>query len=197
MQFSLIEARIILARMMQRFTFRLHKDAQVKENFKIFIKLSNVWVTAHDIQSKLKSTTSAAAAAAALHPPSTPSIATTATVISTAASSMSANIIEPHVGKINIFFGSNKGTCEEVAEKLDAEAKRMGFDSARLESLDDAVAATEGGCLFGDNTDVSVSLIVTSTYNGQPPDNARKFANYIASRSRPLFYLPVRKLFVQ
>ena len=34
MQFSLIEARIILARMIQRFTFRLHKDAEVKEKFR-------------------------------------------------------------------------------------------------------------------------------------------------------------------
>ena len=51
MQFSLIEARIILARMKQRFTFRLHKDARVKDKFRIFMKLSNMWVTAHDIQS--------------------------------------------------------------------------------------------------------------------------------------------------
>ena len=34
MQFSLIEARIILARMVQRFTFRLHKNAEVKEKFR-------------------------------------------------------------------------------------------------------------------------------------------------------------------
>jgi len=82
--------------------------------------------------------------------------------------------LESHDGKLNVYFGSNMGTCEELAENFYDMGTRMGFDST-VQPLD-AAAATEGGL-----DKESLTLIVTSTYNGQPPDNAKQFAKYCAS----------------
>lgn len=171
MQFSLIEARIILARMMQRYTFRLHKDAQVKEKFRIFMKLSNVWVTAHEINPASSNSLSSSVSS------SLSSRFSSGIMDSTAATSLTKSTasvnLESHDGKLNVYFGSNMGTCEELAENFCDEGTRMGFDST-LQPLD--AAASEGGL-----SKESLTLIVTSTYNGQPPDNAKQFAKYCAS----------------
>jgi len=78
--------------------------------------------------------------------------------------------IEPHDGKVTVYYGSNMGTCENISSSLCDEAAMMGFNSS-LKSLDDAV--TDG--LDPDR----LHVIVASTYNGQPPDNAKKFAKYM------------------
>lgn len=156
MQFSLIEARIIVARMIQRFTFRLHKDAEVKEKFRTFMKLSNVYVTAHKIKKKV--------------PSSITEPETTKVIFSVAEVDGIKAKIEKHSGKIDVYFGSNTGTCENLSHRLHDDSKRFGFD-ATLSPLD--AVASKGG--FDKDR---LSLIVTSTYNGQPPNNAKKFARY-------------------
>ena len=167
MQFSLIEARVIAARIMQRrITFRLHKDAEVKEKFRIFMKLSNVMVTAHKINKgddTMRSIPSPILAAPSTNP--TP-------VQKLTAATKAKN--SPHDGKIRVYYGSNMGTCEDLGSSLCDEATNMGFD-ASLNSLDDAV---QNGGLARDEC---LNLIVTSTYNGQPPDNAKRFAEYMKS----------------
>lgn len=155
MQFSLIEARIILARMMQQLTFRLHKEAEAQEKFRTFMKLSNVYVTAHDIKKR---------DASSVRCP-----------IDEQKITMAPNNVDIlakpgcHNGKINIYFGSNTGTCENLSHKLCNNAKQLGFQTT-VRPLDAAVSK-------GFQKDGLV-LIVTSTYNGQPPDNAKEFAKY-------------------
>lgn len=158
MQFSLIEARIILARMVQRFTFRLHKDADVKDKFRTFVKLSGVYVTAHEVKKN--------ALPSVRSPIIKPKITTAPHPV---AEVDVQGIIESHNGKLDIYYGSNTGTCEDLAHRLCNDSKQLGFDTT-ISPLD--VAASKGF-----ETD-RLALIVTSTYNGQPPDNAKKFAEY-------------------
>eukprot|EP00951_Prasinocladus_malaysianus_P029950 scaffold279262_cov36-Prasinocladus_malaysianus.AAC.2 len=69
------------------------------------------------------------------------------------------------------------GTCKDFAQQLMASAVRLGF-SADVNPLDSAAEMLPSLA----NT-TGVALVVTSTYNGTPPDNARKFAKWADSLS--------------
>lgn len=71
---------------------------------------------------------------------------------------------------MSVFYGSNTGTCESLARRLAADAASHGFAASVVEPLD---AATESL-----PTDRPV-VIVTASYEGQPPDNAASFCGWI------------------
>ena len=75
-----------------------------------------------------------------------------------------------------ILYGSNFGTAEDVATDLADAAQRRGFN-ARTAPLDEAVdnLPTDG-----------VVLVTTATYNGTPPDNAVRFAEWITQKEPDL-----------
>lgn len=70
---------------------------------------------------------------------------------------------------ILVLYGSNTGTCEALARKLAVDAKRHGF-IATISSLDAAVDSLP--------TDRPV-IILSSSYEGQPPDNAVHFVEWL------------------
>jgi cytochrome P450/NADPH-cytochrome P450 reductase len=75
---------------------------------------------------------------------------------------------------MSIFYGSNTGTCESLAQRLATNAASHGFAATVVEPLD---AAT-------DNlpTDRPVVLI-TASFEGQPPDNAAQFCGWLSRLS--------------
>ena len=88
-----------------------------------------------------------------------------------AAGSSTSEATPVHGTPLVVLYGSNFGTAEDVAAELADEGRRRGF-LARTAPLDDAVGTlpTEG-----------VVLIATATYNGTPPDNAARFAEWITT----------------
>ncbi|KAE8153962.1 cytochrome P450 [Aspergillus avenaceus] len=70
---------------------------------------------------------------------------------------------------MHIFFGSNTGTCEALARRLANDALAYGF-LAKVEWLDSARENIPRGCPV---------VIITSSYEGQPPDNAARFFNWL------------------
>lgn len=79
---------------------------------------------------------------------------------------------------ISIFYGSNSGTCESLAQRLAADASSHGFTASRVESLDVAKENLP--------TDQPV-VIITSSYEGQPPDNAAHFVSWLKDlQGKPL-----------
>jgi cytochrome P450/NADPH-cytochrome P450 reductase len=76
-----------------------------------------------------------------------------------------------HGTALAIYYGSNMGSSEELAQRLGEQGRRMGFVT-RVAALDEAVEALPNS---------GVVLIVTATYNGMPPDNALRFAAWIKS----------------
>jgi cytochrome P450/NADPH-cytochrome P450 reductase len=121
------------------------------------MKLSKVFVTAHDIKRSDKLSSH--------YPIAEPKTTTTTPTIA----DMDLELIENYDGKLSIYYGSSMGTCEDLAQRVCDETKQLGFD-ASVRPLD--FAASEG---FEKD---SLVIIVTSTYNGYPPDNAKKFAEY-------------------
>lgn len=68
-----------------------------------------------------------------------------------------------------IFFGGNMGTCESLAGSLAKSAASYGF-KADVKPLDEAA---------GNLPRNSPVLIITSSYEGQPPDNAQGFVTWL------------------
>lgn len=73
--------------------------------------------------------------------------------------------------KMNIYYGTNSGTCEFMARRLGSDASDRGF-AVSVEPLDIA----KGALLTG----VPV-VIVASSYEGQPPQNAGYFVKWVES----------------
>ncbi|VBB72550.1 Putative bifunctional cytchrome P450 E-class, group I:NADPH-P450 reductase [Podospora comata] len=76
----------------------------------------------------------------------------------------------------SVFYGGNSGTCKSFAEDLETNAANHGLSvPAKVQSLDDAVEN-----LPKDHPIV----IVTSSYEGLPPDNARNFVAWLETRAK-------------
>lgn len=74
---------------------------------------------------------------------------------------------------MTVLYGSNSGTCEAMATRIAADASQHGFSATTLDCMDTAA----NGNL---PTDQPV-VIVTASYEGQPPDNARHLISYLES----------------
>lgn len=72
-----------------------------------------------------------------------------------------------------VLYGGNAGSCEMFARRIAADAPRQGY-AATVAPLDEHVAALSPA--------VPV-IVVTSSYEGQAPDNARKFVSWIDGRA--------------
>lgn len=70
---------------------------------------------------------------------------------------------------IAVYYGSNLGSTEALARGLAGQADRLGHPT-RCAPLDDAVDALDPS---------QIALIVCATYNGQPPDNAQAFVQWL------------------
>lgn len=80
--------------------------------------------------------------------------------------------VDSNCQPMTILYGSNSGTCETMADRLACNASLHGYKITRLECLDAAV-----GNLPHDQPVV----LITPSYEGQPPDNAAKFVTWVES----------------
>jgi cytochrome P450/NADPH-cytochrome P450 reductase len=177
MQLSLTEGRVALAMILRRFTFRLHPSANVVlDHSRVFAKLRDVIVTVHP---RSVSTT---ALPRLLRAPSTtsklPNIPPAVPVKVEGESRVN------HGTALRVLYGSNMGTCKAVAAGLAEQGATLGFDVTNPASLDSAIAtgdtAKAGELLTADGS--GLLAIVTSTYNGTPPDNARAFLKWVQAQ---------------
>ncbi|NYD89608.1 bifunctional cytochrome P450/NADPH--P450 reductase [Sphingomonas melonis] len=64
-----------------------------------------------------------------------------------------------------VLYGSNTGTSEAFAQRIGAEAQAQGY-AATVAAMDDYASGLPGD---------TPMAVVTASYEGQPPDNARRF----------------------
>ncbi|RYP22853.1 hypothetical protein DL765_001449 [Monosporascus sp. GIB2] len=76
---------------------------------------------------------------------------------------------------VTILYGSNSGTCESMAQSLAHDAPAHGYKVSQLDCMDSATQKLP----IGDPH--HVVLIITASYEGQPPDNAGKFVPWVES----------------
>ena len=75
--------------------------------------------------------------------------------------------------KMIIAYGSNAGTCKAFAEDLQTQAPEFGFEAA-VTTLDQATENIPKDVPF---------IIITPSYEGKPPDNAKKFVAWLETNS--------------
>jgi len=80
---------------------------------------------------------------------------------------------------MKVLYGSNAGSSQDFATQVAAAASKGGFQ-ASLQSMDAAV--TQGSLV----PDGRIIIIVTSTYNGLPPDNAVAFKAWLGKQEASL-----------
>lgn len=78
-------------------------------------------------------------------------------------------IVDEDSKNMAILYGSNTGTCEAFAKKLANDCRRHGF-KATVADLDSAVERIAKGAPI---------IIITASYDGQPPDNAAQFIAWL------------------
>uniref|UniRef100_A0A0C4DJD1 Bifunctional cytochrome P450/NADPH--P450 reductase n=1 Tax=Fusarium oxysporum (strain Fo5176) TaxID=660025 RepID=A0A0C4DJD1_FUSOF len=76
---------------------------------------------------------------------------------------------------ITILYGSNSGTCESLAQRVATDAAQHGFRVTKIDCLDMA-----NGNLPADQPVV----IITASYEGQPPDNAGHFVAWVENAAQ-------------
>lgn len=71
---------------------------------------------------------------------------------------------------LRVYYGSNSSTCQSMAEQLAANAFQHGFRATVIDCLDAACEKL--------STD-EPNVFITASYEGQPPDNASHFVEWV------------------
>ncbi len=162
-QFALHEATLALGMLLQRFEpvdpggYRL----RIKET--LTLKPDGFRIQVHN---RARPATAAGPVAA-----EAPSAIVPPPRVGAAEEAASALGLTYHGTPLLVLYGSNMGTAEGVARRVADDAERAGFD-VDLAPLDERVGRlpTEGGV-----------VLVSASYNGRPPDNARGFCDWLSS----------------
>src|ERR1700722_16815183 len=171
-QFALQEATLVLAMLLQRFEFVDFANYQLETKQTLTIKPANFIIRVK--RRGGRATTGFFAAPLEAAAPTT-APAASAPSPDSAATANPAQAADAHATPVLVLFGSNLGTAEGIAHRIADEARSRGF-AATVGALDEhADALPREGAV----------VIVTASYNGQPPDNATKFCQKLCDPALP------------
>ena len=155
-QFAMQEATLVLGMLLQRFKFLDHSNYQLKIKETLTLKPENFTI-------KVKERTNAERTIVV--PTRIEKIAEPVTQKTTQV------VVKQHNTPLLVLFGSNLGTAEDIAHHIAEDGNAKGF-KATVAPLDDYTnkLPTQGAV-----------VVVTSSYNGTPPDNAVQFSRWIKS----------------
>ncbi|HYF65853.1 MAG TPA: cytochrome P450 [Herpetosiphonaceae bacterium] len=147
--FALQEATLVLAMLVQRFDIAYAGPYRLVIKETLTLKPDNL-----RIQARARTPIQRAQAAQAA-----PAVAPSASQATAAG----------HGTPLLLLYGSNSGSSEAFARRIASDGEGRGY-AARVAPLDDYAGRLprEGA-----------AVIVTASYNGQPPDNARRFADWL------------------
>ena len=149
-QFALQEAVLVLGMLLQRFD--LIKDPTYRLHTKVTLTVKPADLYVQVRRRADRPIDKAAPVAASSTTQSKPGLA----------------VSNAHHTPLAVLFGSNLGTAEGLATRLAQEGTERGYD-VTLGSLDDYV----------EQLPAKAAILVCSSYNGLPPDNAVKFHHWV------------------
>ena len=152
--FALQEATLVLAMMLQRFDLELASSDRLVIKETLTLKPDGLRVRARARADR------------------SPDVRPSSTTKGRASESGTSPIARASNGTaLLVLYGSNSGASEAFARRIASDGLGRGYDAgvATLDARADALP-TEGAL-----------VVVTSSYNGQPPDNARRFCAQLAS----------------
>ncbi len=155
-QFALQEATLVLGMVLKQFELIDHTNYQLKVKEALTLKPDNF-----TIRVRTRETQTGYALAA----PGNAAQARTGEQ----AENTAASRIEAHNTPLLVLYGSNLGTAEGIARELADTARYQGF-SSEVAPLDSRIGKLpKEGAVF----------IVSASYNGKPPSNARQFVQWL------------------
>ncbi|MBX3499413.1 MAG: cytochrome P450 [Alphaproteobacteria bacterium] len=151
--FAWQEALLVVAMMLQRFDIRRTGpyDLVIKETLTIKPDGVKIYARVRKQVARSSATRTAPAATAAAADASKPSAPS-------------------HGTPLLLLYGSNSGSSEAFARRIASDGQARGY-AVKVAPLDDYAGMLPKDGAVG---------IVTASYNGQAPDNARKFATWLA-----------------
>ena len=158
--FAWQEAQMCIAMLLQNFNFRLDDPAyEMKIKQTLTLKPEGFYmratlregISAVSLQTSLLSSSEGANG-----------VAEKATALATSGS-------DSDLKPMTILYGSNTGTCQSLAQSLSVDARRYGYH-ANVMDMDAAV---------GTLPKAQPTVIITASYEGQPPDNAGQFVAWL------------------
>lgn len=160
--FAWQEALLVLAMLLQNFNFSMEDSSyqlQIKQT--LTIKPKEFYMRAH-LRNGVSATSLERALASTIipDPPPTKRIQNVRKEKATNGKPMA------------IYYGSNTGTCEALANRLASDAANHGFRAHVVDTLDSVRDSLP--------TDKPV-VMVTASYEGQPTDNAAHFVNWVGT----------------
>ncbi|WP_159886087.1 bifunctional cytochrome P450/NADPH--P450 reductase [Paenibacillus puerhi] len=154
-QFALQEATLVLGMVLRHFELIDHTNYQLKVKESLTLKPDEftIRVRPRRGQNAAFAYTAGEPAAPAARP----------------AEEAKTPVVEAHNTPLLVLYGSNMGTAEGIARELAETARYQGFRS-EVASLNDRLGKLpKEGAVF----------IVSASYNGKPPSNAREFVQWL------------------
>jgi cytochrome P450/NADPH-cytochrome P450 reductase len=158
-QFALIEAGLALAMVLRRFALEDPYDYRLDVKQSLTIKPAGFRIRVRTRRPHERLT--AAPAAATGRAPAAAESAVDTSVLAGAGTGLA----------LSVLYGSTMGTCADIAGRVAERGEAAGFATS-LRSLDEAL---------DDLPTSGLAVVVTPTYNGEAPDNARRFDAAIAA----------------
>lgn len=160
--FAWQEALLVLALLLQNFNFTMEDASyQLQVKLALTVKPKDFYMRAH-----LRNGISATSLERAL---------ASTTISEPVAANGGPQIRKEKAAKgkpIAIYYGSNTGTCEALANRLASDAANHGFRADVVDTLDSVRENVP--------TDKPI-VIITASYEGQPADNAAHFVNWVGT----------------
>ncbi len=182
-QLSVMEQRSILVHAVRRYHMRLHSRSKPTFTTPLFLKPHNIFLSLekrasapeHFVAPAAVAKPTAAATRGGVEAASVASAGSGGVVAAASAAGMGGSIdkasIPPNT-RVVVLYGSNMGTCQSFAGELAQHAKQIGMGCDLL-SLDGFLEKKEVA------RGAAAVFIISSTYNGTPPDNAGKFMRFL------------------
>ncbi|MFN0111371.1 MAG: bifunctional cytochrome P450/NADPH--P450 reductase [Blastocatellia bacterium] len=168
-QFALQEAALVLGMILQRFKLVDHTRYELKIKETLTLKPD-------DLRIKVRRREPVVGSQKAVVGSREPGVSAESLVAAKGVSTTTTNYRLPTTSQLHntpllVLFGSNMGTAEELARRVAHDAEANGF-VVKVAALDDFAGRLPKEGLLA---------IVTSSYNGLPPDNAAKFCDWLKS----------------
>ena len=159
--FAMQEATLALAMILQNFDLKLEDPSyQLRIKQTLTIKPDKL-----DVRASLRSGLTATELDRRIHS------GITNRKVNNAPASSDSSDTTPAKGELTILYGSNTGTCQALASKLASESSSYGITPS-VHPMDDLVNKLPT---------TSPTIIITASYEGEPPDNAVHFVEWMQS----------------
>lgn len=159
-QFALQEATLVLGMLLQRFDIIDHRNYQLHTRAALTVKPEDMWIRLRPRAGFAGVRRDRASAAG------DPDVAQDVD---------EAPVAAAHGTPLLVLFGSNLGTAEGIANRLGREGGDRGY-AVTVAALDDHGP---------DLPDEGAVLVVSASYNGEPPENATAFVDKLRSKAVP------------